>query len=213
MSKSYIFTLDKYYTEDEIAKVSPIIENFVNFYADENGVAVLKLKDDVSIIVKRDEGLALHMVLDNPDRFTALPKKLTKARDFLRTFVVAMAEAVEEKKKEMAEAKKKETIDVASAKAKVENDAEDALLGYITPKADAPVATEDEAAAPATEPKTTVKVNGKEITDPAEKEKVIAEMEAKREELRAKANKMFNETFDKVFKSLAANDWLSDYLN
>ena len=205
MSKSYIFTLDKYYTEDEIAKVSPIIENFVSLFADDNGVAVLKLKDDVSIIVKRDEGLALHMVLDNPDHFTALPKKLTKARDFLRTFVVAMAEAVE--------AKKKETIDVASAKAKVENDAEDALLGYITPKADAPVATKDEAAAPSAEPKTTVKVNGKEITDPAEKEKVIAEMEAKREELRAKANKMFNETFDKVFKSLASNDWLSDYLN
>ena len=207
MSKQYIFTLDKYYTEDEIAKVSPIIENFVSLFADENGVAVLQLKDDVSVVVKRDEGLVLHMVLDNPDNFTALPKKLTKARDFLRTFIVAMAEAVE--------AKKKETIDVASAKAKVENEAEDALLGYITPKADtdAPATTADEAAAPTTETKTTVKVNGKEITDPAEKEKVIAAMEAKRDELKAKANKMFNDTFDKVFKSLASSDWLSDYLN
>ena len=207
MSKKYIFTLDKYYTEDEIAKVSPIIENFVTLFADENGVAVLQLKDDVSVIVKRDEGLVLHMVLDNPDHFTALPKKLTKARDFLRTFIVAMAEAVE--------TKKKETIDVASAKAKVENEAEDALLGYITPKADtdAPATTADEAATPTTETKTTVKVNGKEITDPAEKEKVIAEMEAKRDELKAKANKMFNDTFDKVFKSLASSDWLSDYLN
>ena len=38
-------------------------------------------------------------------------------------------------------------------------------------------------------------------------------MEAKRAELKAKANKMFNDTFDKVFKSLATGDWLSEYLN
>ena len=34
MQKKYIFTLDKYYNDEEIAKVSPIIENFVDFFAD-----------------------------------------------------------------------------------------------------------------------------------------------------------------------------------
>lgn len=196
MSKSYIFKLDKYYTEDEIAKVSPIIENFVSLFADGNGVATLRLKDDVSVVVKRDEGLALHMVLDNPERFTALPKTLTKASEFLRTFIVAMAEAVEAKQK---------TIDIAKAKSKVENDAEDDLLGYITPKA---------GATPAPTEKTTVKVNGKEVTDPEEKAKVIADMDAKKKELTDKANKIFNDVFTKVFAGLFAegSDWLSDYL-
>ena len=204
MQKKYIFTLDKYYNEEELANVSPIIENYVSLFADENGVATLKLKDDVSVVVKRDEGLVLHMVLDNAEHFTALPKKLARARDFLNTFITAMAKEVDEQAKKV-EAEKKKAADIESAKAKVESDAENSLFDYIggaTPAADT-----------APETKTTVKVNGEEITDPEEKEKVIAEIEAKRAELKAKASKMFNDTFDKVFKSLATGDWLSDYLS
>jgi len=201
MQKKYIFTLDKYYNDEEIANVSPIIENYVSLFADENGVATLKLKDDVSVVVKRDEGLVLHMILDNAEHFTALPKKLARPRDFLAKFITAMAEAVDAKRK---------ASDIESAKAKVEADAENSLFDYIG--GNTPAATPD-AETPATETKTTVKVNGEEITDPAEKEKVIAEMEAKRAEIKAKATKMFNDTFDKVMKSLATGDWLSDYLS
>ena len=117
MSKSYIFTLNKYYNDEELENVSPIIENYVNLFADDNGTATLQIKSDVSIVVKRDEGLVLHMVLDNPDNFTALPKKLSKAKQFLQVFITKMAEAVDE------QAKKNTAI--AGAKAKVESDAED----------------------------------------------------------------------------------------
>ena len=193
MSKSYIFTLDKYYNDEEIAKVSPIIENYVNLFADDNGIATLKLKDDVSVVVKKDEGLVLHMVLDNADHFTALPKKLARPKDFLRTFITAMAKEVD--------AKAKAGIDVASAKAKVEADAENSLFDYIGG---------DVSAKP--EAKTTVKVNGEEITDPAEKQKVIDDVDAKIAAMREKANKIFNETFDSVFKKLATDNWLKKYL-
>lgn len=198
MQKKYIFTLDKYYDEGELAKVSPIIENFVNIFADDNGVAVLKLKDDVSVIVKKEEGLVFHMVLDDAERFTALPKKLARPRDFLAKFITAMATEVD------AHAKKTQTVDVASAKAKVESDAENSLFDYIggTPSADKP------------EAKTTVKVNGEEITDPAEKQKIIEELDAKKQELRERANKLFNETFEKIMKSFSTGDidWLNKYL-
>lgn len=198
MQKKYIFTLDKYYDEGELAKVSPIIENFVNIFADDNGVAVLKLKDDVSVVVKKEEGLVFHMVLDDAERFTALPKKLTRPRDFLAKFITAMAAEVD------AHAKKAQTVDIASAKAKVESDAENSLFDYIggTPSADKP------------EAKTTVKVNGEEITDSAEKQKIIEELDAKKQELRERANKLFNETFEKIMKSFSTGDidWLNKYL-
>ena len=198
MQKKYIFTLDKYYDEGELAKVSPIIENFVNIFADDNGVAVLKLKDDVSVVVKKDEGLVFHMVLDDAERFTALPKKLARPRDFLAKFITAMATEVD------AHAKKAQAMDIASAKAKVESDAENSLFDYIggAPSADKP------------EAKTTVKVNGEEITDPAEKQKIIEELDAKKQELRERANKLFNETFEKVMKSFSTGDidWLNKYL-
>ena len=198
MQKKYIFTLDKYYDEGELAKVSPIIENFVNIFADDNGVAVLKLKDDVSVVVKKDEGLVFHMVLDDAERFTALSKNLARPRDFLAKFITAMAAEVD------AHAKKAQTIDTTSAKAKVESDAENSLFDYIggTPSADKP------------EAKTTVKVNGEEITDPAEKQKIIEELDAKKQELRERANKLFNETFEKIMKSFSTGDidWLNKYL-
>ena len=200
MQKKYIFTLDKYYNDEEIANVSPIIENFVNIFADDNGVAVLKLKDDVSVVVKKDEGLVLHMILDDAERFTALPKKLARPKDFLAKFITAMAKEVD------AHAKQTQTIDVASAKAKVEADAENSLFDYIG--GDAPATTDD------AEPKTTVKGNGEEITDPAEKQKVIDELESKRKEIQERASKIFNDTFDKILKSLASTDvdWLKKYL-
>ena len=196
MQKKYIFTLDKYYNDEELEKVSPIIENFVNLFADDNGIATLKLKDDVSVVVKKDEGLVLHMVLDNADHFTALPKKLARPKDFLRTFITAMAKEVD--------AKAKAQVDVESAKAKVEADAENSLFDYIG--GDAPAKADD------VESKTTVKVNGEEITDPAEKQKVIDDVDAKVAAMREKANKIFNETFDSVFKRLATDDWLKKYL-
>ena len=200
MKKSYIFTISKYYNENEIAKVTPIIENFVALFADDDGVAALKLKDDVSIVVKRDEGLVLHMVLDNADHFTALPKTLTRAKDFLNKFVVAMAEAVD------AEAQR---AGIAIAKAKVESDAEDTLLDYIgaAPKKECNCDHCDCGA------KTTVKVNGQEVTDPDEKKKVEEEIDAKVKEIREKVGKMFSDTFTDIFKGLVKdNDWLKDYL-
>lgn len=197
MSKSYIFTLEKYYSEEEIENIAPIIENYVGLFADENGVAKLQIKDDVSVVIKKGEGLVLHMVLDNPDNFTALPKKLSKAKEFLQVFITAMAKAVDEQAKR--------NTAVAGAKAKVEADAEDALLDYVG-------GTKEPATD--TETKTTVKVNGKEVTDPAEKEKVIAELKEKRQQILDRANKVFNETFDRVMKSFedADIDWLKDYL-
>lgn len=198
MSKSYIFTLEKYYSEEEIENIAPIIENYVGLFADENGTAKLQIKDDVSVVIKKGEGLVLHMVLDNPDNFTALPKKLSKAKEFLQVFITAMAKAVDEQAKR--------NTAVAGAKAKVEADAEDALLDYVG-------GTKEPATD--TETKTTVKVNGKEVTDPAEKEKVIAELKEKRQQILDRANKVFNETFDKVMKSFedADIDWLKDYLS
>ena len=196
MSKSYIFTLDKYYNEEEIERVSPIIENYVNLFADENGTAKLQLKDDVTVVIKREEGLVLHMILDNADNFTALPKKLTKAKEFLQIFITAMAKAVDEQAKANAQ--------IASAKAKVEADAEDSLLGYI--------GAEQKKVEPETETKTTVKVNGEEITDPEEKAKVEAEIDEKVKEMRERAAKIFDETFDKVMDTLKTSDWLSKYL-
>ena len=201
MSKSYLFTLDKYYSDEEIENISPIIENYVNLFADENGVAKLALKDDVTIVIKRDEGLALHMVLDNPDNFTALPKKLTKAKEFLQVFITKMAEAIDKQRKANAS--------VADAKTKVETEAEDSLLGYIgggNAPADAPAETPADT--------TTVKVNGEEITDPAEKQKVVDEINKKQKELTERATKIFAETFNKVIKSFKDSgiDWLGDYL-
>ena len=197
MSKSYVFTLNKYYNDEELSNVAPIIENYVNFFADENGVAKLQLKNDVSVVVKKDEGLALHMVLDNPDNFTALPKKLTKARDFLQVFITAMAKAVDEQVKKNAS--------VADAKAKVETEAENSLLNYIGgDKAD--VAEEPKA-------ETTVKVNGKEITDPEEKAKVEAEVDEEIKAARERLTKVFNDTFDKVMKTFTTEGWLNKYLN
>lgn len=122
MNKSYIFTLSKYYDDNEIKNVEPIIESFVDVFADDNGVASLKIRDDVTIVVKKSEGAVIHMVLDNADRFTALPKKLSMARDFLNTFVIKMAKAVDE-----ATTKTK----VVDAINKVETKAESDLLGYL----------------------------------------------------------------------------------
>lgn len=177
MQKKYIFTLDKYYNDEEIAKVSPIIENFVNLFGDEDGVATLKLKDDVSVVVKRDEGLVLHMVLDNAEHFTALPKKLARPKDFLARFITAMA----------TEVNKTAKTSVETAKAKVEADAENTLFDYI-------------GGAEKPEVKTTVTVNGEEVTDPAEKERVTEEVDAKIAALREQANKIFNSTFDTLVK-------------
>ena len=116
-----------------------------------------------------------------------------------------MAEAVDAKAQEQG---------IAAAKAKVEKKAEDDLFSYIggetapaaTPTADAP-ATEDGGV------KVTVKVNGKEVTDPEEKAKVQAEVDAKIDAMRERATKMFEDTFTSVFKSLVTdNDWLKKYL-
>lgn len=202
MSKSYLFTLDKYYSDEEIENISPIIENYVNLFADESGVAKLALKDDVTIVIKRDEGLALHMVLDNPDNFTALPKKLTKAKEFLQVFITKMAEAIDKQRKANAS--------VADAKTKVETEAEDSLLGYIGGN-NAPAETPADKITDTA----TVKVNGKEITDPAEKQKVIDELTEKQKELTERATKIFAETFNKVMKSFKDSgvDWLKDYLD
>ena len=198
MSKSYKFVIDKWYSEEEVEKVTPIIENFVNFFQ-KDGVATLQLKSDVSIVVKRDEGLVLHMVLESPDKFTALPKTLTKAREFLHVIITAMAKAVDEQKK------KNEAV--ADMKAKVETEAEDNFLNYIS----------EEKPAETSEAKTetTVKVNGEEVTDPDEKAKVIADINAKKEELHKIADALIG-SFTKAFKDCGEeniNEWIKTYLD
>lgn len=211
MKKSYIFTISKYYNEDEIEKVAPIIENYVGIFADENGVATLKLKDDVSVVIKRDEGLVLHMVLDNADHFTALPKTLTKAKDFLNKFITAMAEAVD------AYSQK---VGIAKAKAKVEADAEDNLLDYISGGEPKATGCDCDGKCACGGPKVTVKVNGEEITDPKEKERVKEDIDAKVKEICDRAGAIFVDTFADILKSFtsdedkaAQGDWLRNYVN
>ncbi len=165
--------MNKYYNDEEISAVSPIIENYVNLFGDDNGVATLNLKSDVKVIVKRDEGLVLHMVLDNPDHFTALPKSLTMAKDFLNVFITSMAKAID---------KKRATVDVAGAISKAEKNAENTLLSYVSDNADD--ADDDDVE---------VTVNGKAITDPDQKKAVSDEIDAAMDEARKHLKKMFGD--------------------
>lgn len=169
--KKYKFDLAKYYTEAEINdSVIPVFEKFVNYFVGENNVASVNLKNDVEINVVKDEGLIIHMVVKN-DIFTALPKTLTTARKFTDIFLAAMKSAI------LEEEKKFKLNDVV---ANLENKAESDLLNYISPSATPSVADSakvDNLSADNIK----VSVNGKEITDPDEKQKEIDEIEAVKE--------------------------------
>lgn len=169
--KKYKFNLAKYYTEAEINdSVIPVFERFMNYFVDENNVASVNLKNDVEINVVKDEGLIIHMVVKN-DIFTALPKTLTTARKFTDIFLAAMKSAI------LEEEKKSKLNDVI---ANLENKAESDLLNYISPSATPSVADSakvDNLSADNIK----VSVNGKEITDPDEKQKEIDEIEAVKE--------------------------------
>lgn len=169
--KKYKFNLAKYYTEAEINdSVIPVFEKFVDYFVDGNNVASVNLKNDVEINVVKDEGLIIHMVVKN-DIFTALPKTLTTARKFTDIFLAAMKSAI------LEEEKKSKLNDVI---ANLENKAESDLLNYISPSATPSVADSakvDNLSADNIK----VSVNGKEITDPDEKQKKIDEIEAVKE--------------------------------
>lgn len=169
--KKYKFDLAKYYTEAEINdSVIPVFERFMNYFVDGNNVASVNLKNDVEINVVKDEGLIIHMVVKN-DIFTALPKTLTTARKFTDIFLAAMKSAI------LEEEKKFKLNDVV---ANLENKAESDLLNYISPSATPSVADSakvDNLSADNIK----VSVNGKEITDPDEKQKEIDEIEAVKE--------------------------------
>lgn len=169
--KKYKFNLAKYYTEAEINdSVIPVFERFMNYFVDGNNVASVNLKNDVEINVVKDEGLIIHMVVKN-DIFTALPKTLTTARKFTDIFLAAMKSAI------LEEEKKFKLNDVI---ANLENKAESDLLNYISPSATPSVADSakvDNLSADNIK----VSVNGKEITDPDEKQKEIDEIEAVKE--------------------------------
>lgn len=169
--KKYKFNLAKYYTEAEINdSVIPVFEKFVDYFVDGNNVASVNLKNDVEINVVKDEGLIIHMVVKN-DIFTALPKTLTTARKFTDIFLAAMKSAI------LEEEKKFKLNDVI---ANLENKAESDLLNYISPSATPSVADSakvDNLSADNIK----VSVNGKEITDPDEKQKEIDEIEAVKE--------------------------------
>lgn len=169
--KKYKFNLAKYYTEAEINdSVIPVFEKFVDYFVDGNNVASVNLKNDVEINVVKDEGLIIHMVVKN-DIFTALPKTLTTARKFTDIFLAAMKSAI------LEEEKKSKLNDVI---ANLENKAESDLLNYISPSATPSVADSakvDNLSADNIK----VSVNGKEITDPDEKQKEIDEIEAVKE--------------------------------
>lgn len=169
--KKYKFNLAKYYTEAEINdSVIPVFERFMNYFVDGNNVASVNLKNDVEINVVKDEGLIIHMVVKN-DIFTALPKTLTTARKFTDIFLAAMKSAI------LEEEKKFKLNDVV---ANLENKAESDLLNYISPSATPSVADSakvDNLSADNIK----VSVNGKEITDPDEKQKEIDEIEAVKE--------------------------------
>jgi hypothetical protein len=188
--KKYKFNLAKYYTEAEINdSVIPVFEKFVNYFVDENNVASVNLKNDVEINVVKDEGLIIHMVVKN-DIFTALPKTLTTARKFTDIFLAAMKSAI------LEEEKKSKLNDVI---ANLENKAESDLLNYISPSATPSVADSakvDNLSADNIK----VSVNGKEITDPDEKQKEIDEIEAVKEVSKQKIKEAFDSVMAEVSK-------------
>ena len=188
--KKYKFDLTKYYTEAEINdSIIPVFEKFVNYFVDENNVASVNLKNDVEINVVKDEGLIIHMVIKN-DIFTALPKTLTTARKFTDIFLAAMKSAI------LEEEKKSKLNDVI---ANLENKAESDLLNYISPSATPSVADSakvDNLSADNIK----VSVNGKEITDPDEKQKKIDEIEAVKEVSKQKIKEAVDSAMAEVSK-------------
>lgn len=188
--KKYKFDLTKYYTETEINdSIIPVFEKFVNYFVGENNVASVNLKNDVEINVVKDEGLIIHMVIKN-DIFTALPKTLTTARKFTDIFLAAMKSAI------LEEEKKSKLNDVI---ANLENKAESDLLNYISPSATSSVADSakvDNLSADNIK----VSVNGKEITDPDEKQKKIDEIEAVKEVSKQKIKEAFDSVMAEVSK-------------
>lgn len=188
--KKYKFNLAKYYTEAEINdSVIPVFERFMNYFVDGNNVASVNLKNDVEINVVKDEGLIIHMVVKN-DIFTALPKTLTTARKFTDIFLAAMKSAI------LEEEKKSKLNDVI---ANLENKAESDLLNYISPSATPSVADSakvDNLSADNIK----VSVNGKEITDPDEKQKEIDEIEAVKEVSKQKIKEAFDSVMAEVSK-------------
>lgn len=188
--KKYKFDLTKYYTGAEINdSIIPVFEKFVNYFVGENNVASVNLKNDVEINVVKDEGLIIHMVIKN-DIFTALPKTLTTARKFTDIFLAAMKSAI------LEEEKKSKLNDVI---ANLENKAESDLLNYISPSATPSVADSakvDNLSADNIK----VSVNGKEITDPDEKQKKIDEIEAVKEVSKQKIKEAVDSAMAEVSK-------------
>lgn len=173
MKRSYFFDLRKYYTdESEYDAVSSIINKYFAYFNSE-AVASLDAKEDVTVVIKEDELPNFHMIINNADKYIALPKTLTRPREFVEKFVRMMAAKVYEENQRTS---------VEAAKAKLAAEAEDNLLGYI---GDAPVVSGND------DDETEVTVNGVKVTDKAEKQKVVDEITNKAEELAEKASRLF----------------------
>lgn len=184
--KKYKFDLTKYFDDDELGSIALILDDFLGTFSDD-GVATLDIKDDVHVTMKTGEGPVFHLILDNDDMFTALPKKLSQPKK-IASFVIS--------KMEDATKKTSASTDVMKAKADLESKAEDDLLGYMGVGSSAPAKKTDDS---------TVVVNGKKITDPAEKQKVIDDL--------VKDYKAFTEKFHSAMDNFGGMNLASDFFN
>ncbi len=186
--KKYKFDLTKYFDDNELSSIALVLDDFLETF-NKDGVANLDIKDDVHVTMKVGEGAVFHLVLDNDDMFTGLPKKLAQPKKIANFVISKMEDAV------------KQTSAVANAvkaKADLEAKAEDNLLSYMGATKDTPAPAEEKTS------KTTVTVNGKEVTDPDEKQKVINDLTNDYREFLAK----FNEATAKFNKG-----FVSDFFN
>ena len=159
--KKYKFVLEKYYTEEQLNSIIPIMES-AQALLGEDGVVNVKVKEDISVNFKADEGLVLHMVV-NSDKFDNAGKTLDNPKSYADALIRAIAKAVEAIRP---------TVSEAAEKAK----AGKALLDYLNDDEVDDSAPQDEAPqAPASTDR--VFKNGKEVTDAEEKAKAKKEID------------------------------------
>lgn len=190
MKKSYLFTFEKYYEGEELDSIKKVVRNYWDLFNDGN-VATLDFKEDVTVVMKDDEiPNCLHMVINDSDKYVALPKTLSRPKEFVAKFVRAMAKKVDDMRVK---------VDVESIRNKLGAEAEGNLLDYIS----------DDEVAPAPTTSETVTVNGNEVTDEAEKEAVKAAIKEKSDELSARFAKLFGSYFN---PDLLTSDSIREYV-
>lgn len=183
--KKYKFDLTKYFDDNELESIALILDDFLGSFADDNGNATLDIKDDIHVTMKSGEGAVFHLVLDNDELFTALPKKLSQPKKIASFVISKMEDAV---KKTTAAA------NAVQAKADLEAKAEDDLLGYMGADSQEDASTH-----------TSVKVNGKPVVDPDEKQRIINGLKDD--------YKKFAESFKSAFNRFQDTDFVSDFFS